>query len=72
MAAFKDSIFVGPVPCIIAPQFRQFLMRNKNMSFAEVTGEMKLAMHKSWHMCFVTMDLSIHRQNEGVGERLVC
>jgi len=32
-------------------------MRNTIMSFAEETGEMKLAMDKNWHTCFVSMDL---------------
>ena len=55
MAAFKDSTFVGPVPCIIAPRFRKFLIRNTNTSFAEVMGQMKLSVDKNWHACFVSM-----------------
>ena len=55
MAAFKDSTFVGPVPCVIAPRFRKFLIRNTNMSFTEVMGQMKLSVDKNWHACFVSM-----------------
>ena len=55
MAAFKDSTFVGPVPCVIAPRFRKFLIRNTNTSFAEVMGQKKLSVAKNWHACFVSM-----------------
>ena len=39
VAVFKDDVIVGHVPYNIAPPFSQFLRREGNKGFAEVTGE---------------------------------
>ncbi len=39
VAVFKDDAIVGHVPYNIAPRLSQFLRRDVNKAFAEVTGE---------------------------------
>ena len=39
VAIFKEDAVVGHVPYNIAPRFSQFLRRDVNKAFAEVTGE---------------------------------
>ena len=39
VASFKEDAVVGHVPYNIAPRFSQFLRRDVNKAFAEVTGE---------------------------------
>jgi hypothetical protein len=39
VAVVKDGVVVGHVPYNLAPRFSQFLMRNVNKAFAEVTGK---------------------------------
>ena len=39
VAVFKDDAIVGHVPHNLSPRLSQFLMRDVNKAFAEVTGE---------------------------------
>ena len=39
VAVYKNATVVGPVPYNLAPRFSQFLLRDVNKAFAEVTGQ---------------------------------
>ena len=55
------------IPYNIAPRFSQFLRRDVNKAFAEVTGEKVSRVWTGDSMCVPSLwTKSVHRQDEGI------